>query len=77
VETGTGIFVSASDTGSDPLDPDSDGDGISDGDEVAAGSDPNDANDPGVPRIPALPLLPTALLALALAWGARRARSPR
>lgn len=42
VETGTGVFASASDTGTDPLVVDSDGDGFGDGDEVAAGSDPND-----------------------------------
>ena len=42
VETSTGIFVSALDTGTDPLDPDTDGDGFSDGEEVGAGSDPND-----------------------------------
>ena len=32
-ETGTGIFVSATDTGSMPDNPDSDGDGVDDGDE--------------------------------------------
>ncbi|MFP6629170.1 MAG: endonuclease/exonuclease/phosphatase family protein [Myxococcota bacterium] len=48
VETNTGIFVSALDTGTDPLDPDTDGDGFSDGEEVGAGSDPNDpASAPG------------------------------
>jgi len=34
VETDTGLFVSSGDTGSDPLDPDTDGDGLEDGDEV-------------------------------------------
>jgi hypothetical protein len=34
VETGTGVFVSASDTGTDPANPDTDGDGLRDGDEV-------------------------------------------
>lgn len=43
VETGTGIYISPTDTGSDPLDADSDDDGTNDGDEVAAGSDPNNA----------------------------------
>jgi probable HAF family extracellular repeat protein len=42
-ETGTGVYVSPSDTGSDLLDPDSDADGFDDGIEVAAGSNPNDA----------------------------------
>jgi hypothetical protein len=55
VETETGVFVSASDTGTDPLSPDTDGDGHADGDEVAAGSDPNDAT--SQPSIPSLPLL--------------------
>jgi probable HAF family extracellular repeat protein len=41
-ETDTGVFVSPSDTGSDPLDPDSDDDGFADGLEVAASADPND-----------------------------------
>lgn len=42
VETDTGSFVSASDTGTDPFNPDTDGDGLLDGDEVlgtAAGLD--------------------------------------
>jgi hypothetical protein len=47
VETDTGIYVDPSDTGTNPLDPDSDGDGMWDGDEVAAGSDPNDAGAAG------------------------------
>lgn len=34
VETNTGTYKSASDTGTDPNNPDSDGDGINDGDEV-------------------------------------------
>lgn len=34
VETNTGVFVSATDTGTDPNNPDTDGDGIDDGDEV-------------------------------------------
>jgi len=34
VETATGVFVDISDTGTDPGNPDSDGDGLSDGDEV-------------------------------------------
>ena len=48
VETHTGTFVDAADTGTDPLDPDSDGDGESDGDEVLGGGDPLDAG-VGVP----------------------------
>ena len=41
VETNTGTFVSASDTGTDPNVFDSDNDGFSDGAEVAFGTDPN------------------------------------
>jgi probable HAF family extracellular repeat protein len=41
-ETDTGVYVSPTDTGTDPLDPDSDADGFADGLELAAGADPND-----------------------------------
>jgi hypothetical protein len=41
-ETDTGTYVSEYDTGTDPLLPDTDGDGFRDGREVAAGSDPLD-----------------------------------
>lgn len=39
VETGTGIFVSIENTGTDPANPDTDGDGINDGDEVVGTAD--------------------------------------
>lgn len=45
VETGTGVWGGDSNTGSDPLDPDSDGDHVSDGDEWHADTDPNDPGD--------------------------------
>ncbi|MBW2667731.1 MAG: S8 family serine peptidase, partial [Deltaproteobacteria bacterium] len=64
-ETGTGIFVSASETGTDPLVLDSDGDGYDDGDEVAAGSDPNVfASQPPVQGVPAMAAPGRMLLAL-------------
>jgi hypothetical protein len=40
VETNTGIFVSENDTGTDPNNPDTDGDGWNDGDEVRLGFSP-------------------------------------
>jgi hypothetical protein len=56
VETGTGVFVDANDTGTDPLAFDSDGDGLSDSVETGTGtfvdagdtgSDPNDPDTDG------------------------------
>src|SRR5690606_42127496 len=41
-DTGSGAFVDVVDTGSEPLNPDSDGDGYVDGQEVFRGADPND-----------------------------------
>lgn len=64
-ETGTGVYVSPTDTGTDPLNPDSDGDGAEDGLEVASGSDPND---PGsLPLPPPVPLGGAGSLILLLA----------
>lgn len=72
VETDTGFFVSASDTGTDPLNPDTDGDGTDDGDEVAAGSDPTDpASLP--PAIPVVPLPAALAFAAGVLASARRA----
>jgi hypothetical protein len=77
VETNTGIFVSSSDTGSDPLSADTDGDGLWDGTEVVLGTDPNT---PNVLPVPALPGAGLALLLLGLlgvgAWSARRWQRP-
>jgi hypothetical protein len=55
VETNTGVFVSPTDTGSDPFDADSDDDGINDGDEVANQTDPNDPLSPP-PTVPSIGL---------------------
>ena len=71
VETNTGLFLSASDTGTDPLDDDSDDDGILDGDEVLTGSDPNDSNDPIPTPVPAMPLVGLGALAALVILGAR------
>jgi hypothetical protein len=45
VETDTGVYVDENDTGTDPDNPDTDGDGLTDGDEVHTyPCDPNDAD---------------------------------
>ncbi|MEW6160351.1 MAG: LamG-like jellyroll fold domain-containing protein [Verrucomicrobiota bacterium] len=63
VETGTGVFVNANNTGSDPLVSDTDGDSFGDQQEVFAGSDPNNPNSvPGAAR-PALVKLDATSLA--------------
>ena len=65
VETNTGTFVSAVDTGSDPFSDDTDGDGFLDGAEVSQGSDPNNAA--STPAAAAAPLL--SLWSLVLLFG--------
>jgi YVTN family beta-propeller protein len=74
VETNTGTFVSPSDTGSDPFNADSDGDGLDDGTEVSFGLDPNTANVSAVPLAPVVPLLLAALMAATGLRSIRRAR---
>jgi len=78
VETGTGVFVNASDTGTRADLDDTDGDGWDDPTEVAAGSDPNDPLDfPGAAAVPALGGWATALLIALLvvsAWYASTSR---
>jgi hypothetical protein len=73
VETGTGVYVSPTDTGSDPFDWDSDGDGYSDGDEVNAGTNPNNSESLPFP-IPALGIWGRALLLLLLLLAGAGAR---
>jgi hypothetical protein len=77
VETGTGVFVSPSDTGTDPASADSDGDGFADGVEVNVWqTDPTDPQSyPGStgappPPVPALSPVGMALLFAALALAA-------
>jgi hypothetical protein len=72
VETGTGVFVSASDTGTDPNVADSDGDGVDDGTEVAFGTDPNDPSSTPAVKIPALPTPALWALAVLVAGIGRR-----
>jgi len=78
VETNTGVFLGAGDTGTNPALADTDGDGFNDGLEVALGTDPNSPGDfPGS----ALPLLHglggftlVGSLLAAGYWGLRRRR---
>jgi hypothetical protein len=71
VETGTGVFVDALNTGTSPANADTDGDGFDDGVEVAAGSDPNDPlSTPLPPKIPGLGALAGTLLGVLLALAA-------
>jgi hypothetical protein len=73
VETNTGIYVGADDTGTNPLVDDSDGDGYSDGAEVVAGTDPTDPQShPSNSAVPALPWPGVALLAAAICGVARK-----
>ncbi len=75
VETNTGVFVSPTDTGSNPLDADSDGDGHDDGVEVANGWNPNDPLSPPPAKVPSIGLggqLLVAALMLGLAGRALR-----
>jgi hypothetical protein len=72
VETNTGSFGSGIDTGTDPTNPDSDGDGVDDGQELLAGTDPTDAD--STPQIPLAPIPGLVLLALALAGAPRIAQ---
>jgi hypothetical protein len=74
VETNTGTFVDANDTGTNPALADTDGDGFDDGQEVALGSDPTNAGStPGVPSLGILPaVIMSALLVLSAGFGFRR-----
>lgn len=78
VESHTGVFVSAGDTGSSAVIADSDGDGFDDGVEVAAGSNPNDANSTPAPSaVPSLSWPLAAALVATLAATSRAGRRRR
>ena len=72
------MFVSASDTGTDRLLADTDGDGFDDGVEVAFGSNPNSASSfPGSVDVPALDAhwqlaLVLVMLGISVTWLSRR-----
>jgi hypothetical protein len=51
VETNTGVFVSPSNTGTNPSDPDTDDDGVSDGLEIQRQTDPTKVDSPGWSRV--------------------------
>jgi DNA-binding beta-propeller fold protein YncE len=84
VETGTGIFLGPTDTGTSPTLVDTDGDGVDDGVEVAAGTNPNDPFDFPATAVPSvsprgLTLLAGLMLTLTLiaGWRMRRPRPTR
>jgi DNA-binding beta-propeller fold protein YncE len=66
-ELDTGVFVSASNTGTSSLNVDTDHDGIPDGTEVLNGSDPNDPLSPP-PVVPMMPFWGTLLLIAAVVF---------
>jgi DNA-binding beta-propeller fold protein YncE len=71
-ETDTGVFVSSTDTGTDPLLFDSDGDGFGDGAEISQGTDPTDPLSFPLVAVPVLPLTGVVLLGGAVALAAQR-----
>ena len=71
-EDGSGIFLSATQTGSNPLLSDTDGDGFDDDVEVAAGSNPNSAFSTPVAELPSLRWPGLLLLGLLLLVASRR-----
>ena len=81
-ETGTGSYVSPQNTGTSVVRADTDGDGYSDGAEVAGGTDPTDpgshpGGSPAVPLLSGLARLVLALLLFAAGSGSLASRSSR
>lgn len=72
VETNTGTFIDAFETGTDPTLADTDGDGFDDGLEVQFGSDPNNSNSVPNLRVPASSPMGLALLIGAVLWAGAR-----
>jgi len=71
-EDGGGVFISATQTGTDPSDPDSDDDGVMDGIEVSLGTDPNNPLD--APDLPIAWIWTLGLIAIVvIAAGGRHA----
>ncbi|MCG8315284.1 MAG: GDSL-type esterase/lipase family protein, partial [Pseudomonadales bacterium] len=66
VETNTGVYLSGSDTGSDPFRADTDGDGVNDAEEIALNRNPNgEGTLPLVNQVP-MPFWMMTLFALAI-----------
>ena len=77
-ETNTGIYTSPTDTGTDPLNPDTDGDGMSDFAEVTFGTDPTDPSDGiFVPLLTPLGVGLLVVLLLGVGWAAVAYGRPR
>jgi len=70
VETDTGVFSNAQDTGTSPLFADTDGDGFSDLQEVEQGSNPVDETSTPGAQLPSMGLAGRLLLGVLLALGA-------
>lgn len=79
VETNTSVFIDENDTGTDPLDTDTDDDGFEDGSEVAKGADPADPLSFPMANVPAFGptaafLLGCVLMSRGVAAASRRTR---
>lgn len=78
VETNTGVFVDLGDTGTDPLQSDTDGDGADDLREATSGTNPVDpASTPLLQTVPGLTPLGGIGVILAIGAGFARLRASR